>query len=81
MITTKTTHSTHSTTLTVNGDTFQVWNSFPQHENATAKNMRTGKKMIIGSRKERLDLSDTDELESRIIGVLGWQENFKDMYN
>lgn len=53
---------------------FTVYNVIPQRNHPVAIKHATGEKLQIGGYKERLDMSDTDDIESRIISALAWKQ-------
>lgn len=60
-------------TIEVLGMNFKVYNAAPQRRNAMAYNARTGKGFRISF--GRIDLTDRDDVEARILTVLTWEGN------
>ena len=63
-----------TTTIDTGFGKFTVFNVIAQRSHATAYNIATSEKLQIGGYKERLDMSDTDDIESRIISALAWKQ-------
>ncbi len=59
-----------TTTIDTGFGKFTVFNVIAQRNHATAYNIVTGERLQIGGYKERLDLTDTDDVESRIISAM-----------
>lgn len=62
-----------TTTIKTDAGLFKVFNAHAQQHTATAHNLVTGEKYIIGSFGERLNLEDKDDLESRILACVAWR--------
>lgn len=56
------------------GEAWRVYNKTPSRRHAKAVSLATGESIQIGSSQEVLDLTDTDEIESRIIAVLAGRQ-------
>ena len=59
------------TTIKVLGINFKVFNAAPQRRNAIAYDLRTGKDYTISC--GRIDITDKDDVEARILEVLTWK--------
>lgn len=67
--------SIRQTTIEVLGITFKVFNAAPQRRNAMAYDLRTGRAYTIGC--GRIDITDRDDVEARILEVLAWKSEVK----
>ena len=64
-----------TTTIKTAAGLFKVFNTHAQQHTATAHNLVTGEKYIIGGYGEKLNLKDEDDLESRILACVAWRHN------